>query len=198
MTRAPWVLPKPAAAVPGRQRRRRSRPRWAGGWSTERMPAEWTVSLGEANEQLREKYAISRERQDAFAARSHQLADAAWNAGLLRRPRDAGARRRARSGRGDPRRQHPEKLAALKPVVPARRHHHRRQRLAAQRRRLRRAARLRNGRRPHRRLPRWPGSPVAAAYALEPQMFGYAPVEAAETGARAGRASAGRTSARSS
>jgi acetyl-CoA acyltransferase len=50
------------------------------GWRlvNERMPAEWTVSLGEGNEQLREKYGISRERQDAFAARSHQLADAAW------------------------------------------------------------------------------------------------------------------------
>ena len=36
--------------------------------------------------------AISRERQDAFAARSHQLADAAWDDGLLRRPRGAGAR----------------------------------------------------------------------------------------------------------
>ena len=54
------------------------------GWRlvNERMPAEWTVSLGEGNEQLREKYGISRERQDAFAARSHQLADAAWAAGF--------------------------------------------------------------------------------------------------------------------
>ena len=46
------------------------------------MPAEWTVSLGECNEQLQEKFGISRERQDEFAARSHQLADAAWNAGF--------------------------------------------------------------------------------------------------------------------
>jgi len=47
-----------------------------------RMPVEWTVSLGEANEQLRDKFSISRERQDAFAARSHQLAAAAWDAGF--------------------------------------------------------------------------------------------------------------------
>jgi acetyl-CoA acyltransferase len=46
------------------------------------MPAEWTVSLGEANEQLQEKYGISRERQDAFALRSHQLADQAWTDGF--------------------------------------------------------------------------------------------------------------------
>src|ERR1043165_6599157 len=46
------------------------------------MPAEWTVSLGEANEQLQEKYDVSRERQDAFAARSHGLADRAWTDGF--------------------------------------------------------------------------------------------------------------------
>jgi acetyl-CoA acetyltransferase family protein len=47
-----------------------------------RMPKEWTVSLGEANEQLRERFDISRERQDEFAARSHQLADLAWESGF--------------------------------------------------------------------------------------------------------------------
>lgn len=46
------------------------------------MPKEWTVSLGEANEQLREKHAVSRERQDAFAVRSHRLAAAAWDEGF--------------------------------------------------------------------------------------------------------------------
>ncbi len=45
------------------------------------MPGEWTVSLGEATEQLREKYQISREDQDQFAATSHQQAAAAWQAG---------------------------------------------------------------------------------------------------------------------
>jgi acetyl-CoA acetyltransferase family protein len=46
------------------------------------MPKEWTVSLGECNEQLQEKFGISRERQDAFAARSHQLAHQAWGKGF--------------------------------------------------------------------------------------------------------------------
>ena len=81
MTRAPWVLPKPARAFPAGNVTAVSTTL---GWRlvNERMPAEWTVSLGEANEQLAEKYAISRERQDEFAARSHNLADAAWEAGF--------------------------------------------------------------------------------------------------------------------
>jgi acetyl-CoA acetyltransferase family protein len=54
------------------------------GWRlvNERMPKEWTVSLGEANEMLAEKLAIPRERQDEFAARSHRRADAAWREGF--------------------------------------------------------------------------------------------------------------------
>jgi acetyl-CoA acetyltransferase len=46
------------------------------------MPSQWTVSLGEATERLQEKYDVSRERQDAFAARSHRLAELAWNDGF--------------------------------------------------------------------------------------------------------------------
>ena len=81
MTRAPWVLPKPSRAYPAGNVTAVSTTL---GWRlvNERMPAEWTVSLGEANEQLRDKFSISRERQDAFAARSHQLAAVAWDAGF--------------------------------------------------------------------------------------------------------------------
>ena len=81
MTRAPWVLPKPSRAFPAGNVTAVSTTL---GWRlvNDRMPAEWTVSLGEANEQLGEKFSISRERQDEFAARSHQLADAAWDAGF--------------------------------------------------------------------------------------------------------------------
>jgi acetyl-CoA acyltransferase len=46
-----------------------------------RMPTAWTISLGECNELLAERFGISRERQDAFAARSHNLAEAAWATG---------------------------------------------------------------------------------------------------------------------
>jgi len=81
MTRAPWVLPKPSRAFPAGDTTAVSTTL---GWRlvNPRMPKEWTVSLGEANEQLQEKFSISRERQDAFAARSHALAHAAWEAGF--------------------------------------------------------------------------------------------------------------------
>lgn len=46
------------------------------------MPEQWTVALGEANEQLVEEFGISRDRQDAFAARSHRLAHEAWESGF--------------------------------------------------------------------------------------------------------------------
>jgi acetyl-CoA acyltransferase len=45
------------------------------------MPGEWTISLGESAEKLADIYAISREAQDEFALRSHTLADQAWNEG---------------------------------------------------------------------------------------------------------------------
>ncbi|GGJ72452.1 thiolase family protein [Streptomyces brasiliensis] len=80
MTRAPWVLPKPSRAYPAGNVTAVSTTL---GWRliNEKMPAEWTASLGECNEQLADRFQISRERQDAFAVRSHQLADAAWAAG---------------------------------------------------------------------------------------------------------------------
>jgi len=81
MTRAPWVLPKPDRAFPARDLTAVSTTL---GWRlvNPAMPAEWTVSLGEANEQLAEEFDIPRARQDEFAARSHQLAHAAWEAGF--------------------------------------------------------------------------------------------------------------------
>ena len=81
MSRAPLVLPKS------------EKPFQAGdltlssttlGWRmvNPRMDPNWTVSLGEATERLREKHGISRQRQDAFAERSHRLAAQAWDAGF--------------------------------------------------------------------------------------------------------------------
>ena len=80
MTRAPWVLPKPDRAHPAGDLTAVST---ALGWRlvNARMPAEWTVSLGECNEQLADRFHISRDRQDEFAVRSHTLAHAAWEAG---------------------------------------------------------------------------------------------------------------------
>jgi acetyl-CoA acetyltransferase family protein len=81
MTRAPWVLPKPSRAYPAGNVTAVSTTL---GWRlvNDRMPPEWTVSLGEANEALADRFGISRGRQDAFAARSHARADAAWEAGF--------------------------------------------------------------------------------------------------------------------
>ncbi|MCG2621564.1 thiolase family protein [Arthrobacter sp. I2-34] len=80
MSRAPWVLPKTERPFPMNNLELANTTL---GWRlvNPQMPGEWTVSLGEATEQLREKYGISRERQDEFAAASHRLADAAWNEG---------------------------------------------------------------------------------------------------------------------
>ncbi|WP_120522748.1 thiolase family protein [Arthrobacter celericrescens] len=81
MSRAPWVLPKTAKPYPAGDMTLASTTL---GWRlvNPAMPAEWTVSLGEATERLREKYGITRERQDEFAAASHNLAAAAWDEGF--------------------------------------------------------------------------------------------------------------------
>ncbi|MGQ4436025.1 MULTISPECIES: thiolase family protein [unclassified Streptomyces] len=81
MTRAPWVLPKPSRAFPAGDVTAASTTL---GWRlvNPRMPKEWTVALGECNEQLQERFGISRERQDEFAVRSHRLAQQAWEDGF--------------------------------------------------------------------------------------------------------------------
>jgi acetyl-CoA acyltransferase len=81
MTRAPWILPKPSRAFPTTDMTAVSSTL---GWrfTNPRMPDEWTVSLGGGNELLQERFGISRERQDAFALRSHQLAAKAWEQGF--------------------------------------------------------------------------------------------------------------------
>ena len=80
MSRAPWVLPKNEKPYPAGDSTLASTTL---GWRlvNPAMPKEWTVSLGEATEQLREKYGITRERQDEFAAASHALAAKAWDEG---------------------------------------------------------------------------------------------------------------------
>ena len=80
MSRAPWVLPKNEKPFPAGDQTLASTTL---GWRlvNPHMPKEWTVSLGEATEQLREKYGITRERQDEFAAKSHEQAARAWDEG---------------------------------------------------------------------------------------------------------------------
>ena len=81
MSRAPWVLPKPARAYPAGNETLVSTTL---GWRlvNSRMPDEWTVSLGECNEQLADVLGIGRERQDACAVASHRRAAQAWSDGF--------------------------------------------------------------------------------------------------------------------
>jgi acetyl-CoA acyltransferase len=181
MTRSPWVLMKPDRPFPAGDLTAVST---ALGWRlvNQRMPPEWTVSLGEANEQLCEKFDISRERQDAFAYRSHHLAAQAWQDGFYNDlvatiadadlARDEGIRSDTTL----------EKLAKLKPSFrPA-------GTITAGN-----ASQLSDGASAllvgSDKAADTIGGPVAriagrGAAALEPQMFGYAPVEAAEIALR--------------
>jgi len=115
MSRAPWVLPKPGKPYPAGDAALVSTTL---GWRlvNPAMPAEWTVSLGEATEQLREREQVSREEQDEFALRSHRAATAAWDDGFYDDqvvPVPGAALARDESIRADTTL---EKLAALKPV----------------------------------------------------------------------------------
>ena len=179
MSRAPWVLPKTEKPYPAGDMTLASTTL---GWRlvNKAMPKEWTISLGEATERLREKYGVTREQQDEFAANSHNLSAAAWDEGFydnLVAPvpgtdlvRDEGIRAGSSA----------EKLAGLKTVFRDRERH-----------RHRRATPPRCPTAPPRpgsvpRAPpgcsgssRWPASPGAARTRNDPQFFGYAPVEAA-------------------
>ncbi len=177
MTRSPWVLPKPAKRFPAGDAALVSTTL---GWRlvNPRMPTEWTVSLGEANEQLQERFSISRERQDEFAARSHQLAQQAWEDGFYddlvfpvdrtELTRDEGIRPNSTA----------EKLGGLEPVfrtdgtITAGN---------ASPLSDGAAAVLLGSEVAAERIGSAPIARIAgrAAIALEPQAFGYAPVEAA-------------------
>ena len=81
MTRAPWVMLKNEQGFPSGNSELVST---ALGWRliNPAMKRTWTVSLGEANEIVAEKYQVTREEQDEFALSSHQLAHEAWESGF--------------------------------------------------------------------------------------------------------------------
>jgi acetyl-CoA acyltransferase len=114
MSRAPWVLPKPGKGFPAGSETLYSTTL---GWRmvNPEMPDRWTISLGQSAEKLAGMYDVSREAQDAFALRSHQLAHRAFEEGVLEEivpvpgvelGRDEGIRADTSL----------EKLATLKPV----------------------------------------------------------------------------------
>jgi acetyl-CoA acyltransferase len=81
MSRAPWVLLKPER---GFDRGNRELHSTTLGWRmvNPQMPEQWTISLGESAEKLAGLHGISREDQDAFALRSHRNAARAWDEGF--------------------------------------------------------------------------------------------------------------------
>ncbi len=83
MSRAPFIVEKSSKPWPavGNQTLWNS----AIGWRmvNRALPTPWTISNGEAAEKIAQEYGITREAQDAFAARSHQLAAQAWSSGVF-------------------------------------------------------------------------------------------------------------------
>jgi acetyl-CoA acetyltransferase family protein len=81
MSRAPWIMLKPERAFPAQQQELYSSTL---GWRmvNPNMPDQWTISLGESAEKLARIYNVTREAQDEFALRSHQKAQAAWENGF--------------------------------------------------------------------------------------------------------------------
>ncbi len=80
MSRAPFVLPPIDSALP----RRLTLESTTVGWRmvNPAFPARWTEALGASAERVAADAGISRERQDAWALRSHERAHAAWEKGL--------------------------------------------------------------------------------------------------------------------
>ncbi|MFJ2768412.1 thiolase family protein [Streptomyces sp. NPDC087300] len=76
MSRAPFVLPRPDEALPHRMETADTRLGWR--LTNARMrELHGVLAMGETAEEVAERYGVPRERQDAFALRSHQRAAAA-------------------------------------------------------------------------------------------------------------------------
>lgn len=83
MSRAPFVLEKLPRAWPvsGNQTMWNTSIGWR--MVNPELPSAWTISNGESAEKLARIYGIDREAQDEFAVRSHRRAAQAWSAGVF-------------------------------------------------------------------------------------------------------------------
>jgi len=81
MSRAPWVVLKPEKGFPAGPSTMHSTTL---GWRmvNPQMPDQWTISLGESTEKLAGIHNVGREAQDEFALKSHQRAAKAWDDGF--------------------------------------------------------------------------------------------------------------------
>ncbi|WP_034267454.1 thiolase family protein [Actinospica robiniae] len=80
MSRAPFVVPRPDEALPHKMEMADTRL----GWrlvNPKMKELHGLLAMGETAEEVANRYDVGRERQDAFALRSHRLAAAAWDAG---------------------------------------------------------------------------------------------------------------------
>ena len=75
MSRAPWIVEK-EVEVPAEPKLHQSTVGWR--LVNPLFPPHWTASLGRCSEEVAERFNISRQAQDEWAYRSHQLAAAAW------------------------------------------------------------------------------------------------------------------------
>lgn len=119
MSRAPFVLPKPEEGLPRAMELHQTTVGWR--MVNPRFPEHWTDSLGACAERVAAELGIGREEQDAWAARSHQRAHAAWGAGLhddyvMAVETPAGTVRRDETIRPD---STPETLGGLRPAFTA-------------------------------------------------------------------------------
>ncbi|MGW4287930.1 thiolase family protein [Streptomyces sp. NPDC004673] len=73
MSRAPFVLPRPDEALPHRMETYDTRLGWRL-TNPAMKDLHGVLAMGETAEEVAQRYGISRERQDEFALRSHQLA----------------------------------------------------------------------------------------------------------------------------
>jgi acetyl-CoA acyltransferase len=81
MSRAPGVLPKPEKGyATGDQTVYSTTLGWR--MVNPRMPDQWTISLGASTEKLARRHGVNRAAQDEFALRSHRLTAQAWDDGF--------------------------------------------------------------------------------------------------------------------
>jgi acetyl-CoA acetyltransferase family protein len=79
MSRAPFVLAPVDTALPREATLHATTVGWR--MTNPLFPAPWVESLGRSAELVAERLGIGREEQDAWAARSHERAQAAWDRG---------------------------------------------------------------------------------------------------------------------
>ncbi|MBL5973646.1 MAG: thiolase family protein [Candidatus Leucobacter sulfamidivorax] len=82
MSRAPFVIEKSGKPWPavGNQTVWNTSIGWR--MVNRALPKHWTISNGEAAEKIAREWGITREAQDEFAVRSHELAATAWAGGM--------------------------------------------------------------------------------------------------------------------